>query len=329
MKVTGNYLTFDFHVLFLADQTNPNQSVFRERELEANAGIPANVGYYGNNPRTELAQDFVREIDQERKREREQLYHDDLQRLLSKYEQQEEDTMILADELQRNAIVEGAIMQQELKDRANHPRFNVQWDGTTAEKGIEKRRLTLPWLPARRKRFPISKRSPAIQGKRDTDAAGAKISQDLQTLFGEPSADTKDRLGIHKVAKKSDRSVESLHHSHHASDEHSHEHSSHESHDHACENSEEDMDDDDRKKKRSTTTVEPTKPNITGVNSNREELKLDQLITSPGSSVPGPSGLSGYDEVTRISKKSIQWSKYFGLDRKKKSVDEWYMPPYR
>lgn len=327
------------------DQTNPNQSVFRERELETNSGVPANVGYYGNNPRTELAQDFVREIDQERKREREQLYHDDLQRILTKYEQQEEDAIereILADELQRNAILEGAILQQELKDRNNLRQYNMQWDASTAEKEIEKRRLTLPWLPARRKRLPISKRSPVTQAKRDTEAANVKLAGDLQALFGEPSAEVKDRLGLHKMAKKSDRSVDphNHQHQHHASGEHSHEseHShedhdhddhSHEHEDHEGEDSEEEEDDDDRKKKRSAaTTVEP-KPNITGVNSNPEELKLDQLITSPGSSVPGPSGLSGYDEVARISKKSIQWSKYFGLDRKKKSVDDWYMPPYR
>lgn len=363
-RETLNYNFFSIYYLMyliLADQSNPNQSVFRERELESSSGLPANIGYYGNNPRSELAEDFVREIDQERKREREQLYREDLQRLLSKYEQQEEDTIereILADELQRNAILEGAILQQELKNRNNHHRSNLQWEASTAEKEIEKRRLTLPWLPARRKRFPISKRSSTIEAKRDADPANAKISQDLQTLFGEPNIESSNRFDIHKVAKKSDRSLDLKHNAHrnhgmqndephhhqHRNADHSHEHGlhehsshehgshedhSHEEHDHEeheGEDSEEEEDDDDRKKKRSAaTTVEP-KPNITGLNSNPEELKLDQLISSSASR---PVGLSAYDEIAKLSKKSIQWSKYFGLDRKKKSVDDWYMPPYR
>lgn len=68
----------------------------------------------------------------------------------------------------------------------------------------------------------------------------------------------------------------------------------------------EDDDDDDKKKKRSTGDVKKKRANL-------EILKEDQII-------PG--------DLTDIkAKKSIQWNKYWGLDRKKKS-DDWFMNKY-
>lgn len=68
----------------------------------------------------------------------------------------------------------------------------------------------------------------------------------------------------------------------------------------------EDDDDDDKKKKRSTGDVKKKRANL-------EVLKEDQII---------PGDLTDFK-----AKKSIQWSKYWGLDRKKKS-DDWFMNKY-
>lgn len=354
---------------FLAD-TIP-QSVFRERELE-NANNPTGLGYYGNADRSELAQEFVQEIQNERNRERDELYRENVRRLLAKYEQQQENAIereILADELQRNAILEGARLQHELKDRNNHQHPPADWDGDDAERTIEKRRLILPWLPAsRRKRFPISKRSPVSQVRHETDVTNDKVAHDLQAIFGESNSKGSNQpLDAHKVSKKSDRTIDlqdqSQHkdephndqifkeHFHHktkhndqdkvlehdhdhdhdhgdhlkrgSDEDHSHEdHSSeHDSHEHEDEDDE--GEDDDRKKKKKRSTTNEAKPNVT---STKEELKLDQLISSSPASLSTPSAS---DKALLRGKKSIQWSKYFGLDRKKKSVDDWFMSPHK
>lgn len=356
-----------------------SQSVFRERELE-NANNPTGLGYYGNADRSELAQEFVQEIQNERNRERDELYRENVRRLLAKYEQQQENAIereILADELQRNAILEGARLQHELKDRNNHQHPPADWDGDDAERAIEKRRLILPWLPAsRRKRFPISKRSPVGQIKHETDVTNDKVAHDLQAIFGESNSKSSNQpLDAHKVSKKSDRTIdlqdqsqhkdepyndqifkEHFHHKHKGSAndedkvlEHDHDHahdhdrahdhaddlkrgsgeenshedhsSEHDSHEHESE--EDDGVEDDRKKKKKRSTTIEAKPNVT---STKEELKLDQLISSSPASLHTPSSS---DKALLRGKKSIQWSKYFGLDRKKKSVDDWFMSPHK
>lgn len=324
----------------ITDATPSPQSVFRERELSSASSnaAPSNLGYYSNG-RSELAQEFMREINDERNRERDELYRENLRNVLSKYEQEEENAIereILSDELQRNAIIEGARLQQELKDRNQHNQA-PQWNGDKAERIIEKRRLTLPWLPAsRRKRFPISKRSPVSHGeKHDSKVTNEQVAHDLQAIFGDASrgsVDMKQFPAVHHMAKKSDRNVERhAHHVHgdgsesgeddhsHEDDEHDHEHS-HEDHTDHHDDDDEDDDDEDRKKKKKRSTVVEAKPNITSAHSQPEELKLDQLVSSTSA-----QSNESEPQAKKVAKKSIEWSKYFGLDRKKKSVDDWFM----
>lgn len=360
-------------IIHFSDVANP-QSVFRERELE-NADNPTGLGYYANADRSELAQEFVQEINNERNRERDELYRENVRRLLAKYEQQQENAIereILADELQRNAILEGARLQHELKDRNNHQHLPADWDGDDAERTIEKRRLVLPWLPAvRRKRFPISKRSPASQVRHDLDVTNDKVAHDLQAIFGDSNGKSSNQpLNSHKVSKKSDRTIdlqdhsqhqdepyndqilkEHFHHKSKANDEdkilehdhdhdngdlkrvsgsdedHSHEEHSHEHDSHEHDDEDDEGEDDDRKKKKKRSTTHNVKPNITSTNPHPEELKLDQLISSGSTSASTPTSVS--DKSILRNKKSIQWSKYFGLDRKKKSVDDWFMGPHK
>lgn len=100
-------------------------------------------------------------------------------------------------------------------------------------------------------------------------------------------------------------------HNHHGShDENSSEEDSHEGHDHAHDHDhEEDEDDDhdfddedeeDRKKKREIAAKK---------RSTQEILREDQII-------PG--------DLSSLKKKSVDWSKYFGMDRRKKS-ENWFM----
>lgn len=344
----------------------PYQSVFRERELEgASSSNPSSsIGYYNNAPQSELAQDFLREIDHERNLERDQLYRENLRRVLAKYEQQQENAIereILADELQRNVIMEDAHLQHELKEQNSHHQHkpSAVWDGAAAEVTVEKRRLVLPWLPAsRRKRFPISKRSPVGHSKHDREATNENVARDLQAIFGEPgsSAASAERRQqqlseSHKIAKKSDRTIELQDHSQHHDDfqdmhqndqDHIHHHNStgedvdkykndqdsflehdHDHEEHLAHSHEDDHPHEIEHSSHSSTNPHP------------EELKLDQLIGSAAASSAAPAtstqdatkGVA--NAITKKNKKSIQWSKYFGLDRKKKSVDDWFMSPHK
>lgn len=230
-------ISMEYNLLNFAEEDIP-QSVFRERELSTASGNPSNnLGYYGKG-HSELAQEFMREINDERNRERDELFRENLQNVLAKYEQEEENAIereILADELQRNAIIEGARLQHELKDRNNH-RQAPQWNSEAAERAIEKRRLTLPWLPAsRRKRFPISKRSSnGHANKHELEETNDKVAHDLQAIFGDSgSTGAKPSPDIHLVAKKSDRSVDlHAHHLHNGSEEEDHSHEDEHDHSH-------------------------------------------------------------------------------------------------
>lgn len=301
---------------------SPYQSVFRERESD--------------NRQPDLAAQFLKEIDRERNFEREEAYKENLRRLWEKYQQQENE------------------IEEELFDDDKQSGYAPQayWGPPP-----EKRRIVLPWLPAtRRKRFPVAKRS-SIYPKQDARVSGTneKVARDLQAIFGESDvidekkkrssgdlipktvSTTTTTVKPHKIDKKSDRSRDddnvarqdqSQHYDdfqkdkpedvHPTEDEEYHENNDHEherEHEHDHEEDEEDDDfedddDDDKKKKRSTSDDKTKKKKK---RANLEILKEDQII-------PG--------DLTDIkAKKSVQWGKYWGLDRKKKS-DDWFMNKY-
>lgn len=271
----------------------PYASVFREREL-APYETP------------ELAEEFLREIEHEKDLEREQKYKEALQKLWEKYEQQE------------NEIKED-LFEDEKKKRQLLPYISP----------MEKKRSypVLPWLPAsRKKRFPVTKRSPRASNEGTFGASGTdeRVAHDLEAIFSEPNDDKKKRsaengplttpesTGENNVDKKSmTPKPHGNEHNHHSShDENSSEEDSHEGHDHAHDHDhEEDEDDDhdfddedeeDRKKKREIAAKK---------RSTQEILREDQII-------PG--------DLSSLKKKSVDWSKYFGMDRRKKS-ENWFM----
>uniref|UniRef100_A0A6B2E8S2 Putative calponin similarity domain-containing protein n=1 Tax=Phlebotomus kandelakii TaxID=1109342 RepID=A0A6B2E8S2_9DIPT len=236
------------------DDELPYQSVFREREMDAYSD-PA------------FAQDFLEEIERENNAEREEKYKEALRRLWEKYQQQEND-------------IERTLFEDRGPARAYDARKTANFPAMYSAAIPDKRRTfpALPWLPAsRRKRFPVTKRSPAPE-EVNVSGTDEKVVKDLQGIFGEGNGES----------KKKRSSDDKDNHSH----DHDHAEGPHENHhDHSGDV------DDDKKKKRAVDEKKKT---------NLEVVKDDQII-------PG-------DLIDETRKKSIQWSKYFGIDRKKKSA---------
>nr|XP_019553794.2 stress response protein NST1 isoform X1 [Aedes albopictus] len=289
-------------------------TVFREREMENSY-----------QPRPDLSNDFLKEIDRQANLEREAKYLEQLRQLWDKYQQQENEIEQELFDEDRAAAEEAALGRQYYEKRQGYPTVS-QSEAAAMYYGppMEERKRTLPilpWLPAtRKKRFPVAKRSP----KPEASASGTdeKVAKDLQALFGEPEESKKKRSVEPDVEKKQDnktkshekrdasgeheeheeRSSEEDHeeddhdheHDHEHDHDHDHDHGHDHEHDHEHESSEEfEGEDDDKKKKRSVKK-----------RSNLEVVKEDQII-------PGDIG-------EFKAKKSIQWNKYFGIDRRKK-----------
>lgn len=301
-----------------------------------------------------MAAEFLQEIDHERNVEREQRYKETLRKLWDKYQQQEneieDDLFNDAQQLKPSAKMSHGkfiLQREDLPD-------NIQ-------EVAQKRNLVMPWLPVVRKRFPVAKRSPPMPHKEARAISGTdeKVAHDLQAIFNaDPVADAHD----HKSKRSSEQTdsatttgkpelrieststvvpitkpvssskghkhdhndnhdldhdgylAEHAHdhddHDHEDEHEHDHEHEHEHDHDHEHEHDHEededdesggDDDDDDRKKKRSAPINVKKRDNL-------EVLKEDQII---------PGDLSDFKR-----KKSVEWSKYFGIDRRKKST-EW------
>ncbi|XP_058126213.1 trichohyalin [Anopheles ziemanni] len=290
------------------DELPSYPTVFRERELEK------------TYPRPDLSSEFLKEVDRQAAMERDEEFQDRLQRLWNKYQQEENEIeqQLFEDEQMAPLLANGYEKRQG---------FPVSQSEPSAMYGppMEERKRTLPilpWLPAtRKKRFPVAKRSPKPEAP-TLSGTDEKVAKDLQALFGAPSMEkekrkrssepvhapsstvssgvasvsstpgsTTERVGSEATKTKRDSSDE--HHEHSSEegpDEEDHDHD-HE-HDHE-ESSEEFEGEDDDKKKRSVRK-----------RSNLEVVKEDQIL-------PGDIG-------EFKSKKSIQWNKYFGIDRRKK-----------
>lgn len=241
--------------------------------------------------------------------EREEKYRDTLRHLWEKYQQQENE-------------IENELFEDERKHSEpiiydkRRPYSDMGASYWSPPQGMDKKKRNfpiLPWLPAtRKKRFPVAKRSPKpliddVSGTGTND----KVAKDLQAIFGDTAAPQEDKkkkrsnddLDINNkpngVDKKND-------HSHNDEDENDNE--DHHDHDHAKEHDDDedfddsDSDDDDKKKKRAIKK-----------RSNLEVVKEDQII---------PGDISDFKK-----KKSVDWSNYFGMDRKKKS--DWMMNKFK
>lgn len=329
-----------------AAETPQYQSVFREREI-----IP--------QPSTNMAAEFLKEIDLERNAEREEKYKETLRRLWEKYQMQENEIEhdLFADQQKQQQHI-GQMEQYKSKPMymaATPPENHPEYFGSI----VEKRRLILPWMPAtRRKRFPVAKRSPPkytadmMIDDASTSGTDEKVAKDLQAIFNEkpaeakmmkrsssssdavigstekppqqPSVDKKKTDGG-SSSQKQDQQHQHDHNNNHDLDHdgdlqedaqkpHDDDHDDHDDHEHDHDHEHEhdddededgdfDNDDDDKKKKKKRASM--------AKRSNLEILKEDQII---------PGDLNDFRR-----KKSVDWSKYFGLDRKKKSGPaNWY-----
>ncbi|XP_055531774.1 uncharacterized protein LOC129722393 [Wyeomyia smithii] len=274
-------------------------TVFRERELEKP---------YLQRP--DMSSDFLKEIDRQANIEREEKYLDRLRQLWDKYQQQENEIeQELFDEDRAAADDEAPYFDKRQGYPISQSDVAAVYYGPPMQ---EKKRTMpmLPWLPAsRRKRFPVAKRSP----KPETAISGTdeKVAKDLQALFEKPVEQKKKRSSEPEPVKKLDKMNETKSHekqdasgehdhddrSSEESHEHDHDHDHGHDHDHEHdhESSEEFEGEDDDKRKRSVKK-----------RSNLEVVKEDQII---------PGDIGEYK-----AKKSIQWNKYFGMDRRKKSI---------
>lgn len=273
------------------------QTVFRERETDV---------------QPDLAEEFLREIEHEKNLEREENYRDTLRHLWEKYQQQEND-------------IENELFEDERKHSEpinydkRRPYSDMGASYWSSPQGMDKKKRNfpiLPWLPAtRKKRFPVAKRSPKPLSE-DVSGTGTndKVAKDLQAIFGEaaPEEDKKkkrsnDDLDIsNKPTNGVDKKNDHAHHDDHHDDE---ENEKEDHHNHAQEHDDDedfddsDSDDDDKKKKRAVKTKR----------SNLEVVKEDQII---------PGDISDFKK-----KKSVDWSNYFGMDRRKKS--DWMMNKFK
>uniref|UniRef100_A0AAG5D8Z0 Uncharacterized protein n=1 Tax=Anopheles atroparvus TaxID=41427 RepID=A0AAG5D8Z0_ANOAO len=288
-------------------------TVFREREQEK---------VY---PRPDLSSEFLKEMDRQAMAERDEEFQERLQHLWNKYQQEENEIeqQLFEDEQMAPQLGSGYEKRQGFPISQSEPSV---MNGPPME--ARKRTLPiLPWLPAtRKKRFPVAKRSPKPETP-TLSGTDEKVAKDLQALFGAPPMEKEKRKrssepvhepgstvssGVAAIsstvgppateragaeATKTKRQSSDEHHEHSSEEgpdeeEHDHEHEHEHEHDHE-ESSEEFEGEDDDKKKRSVRK-----------RSNLEVVKEDQIL-------PGDIG-----ELK--SKKSIQWNKYFGMDRRKK-----------
>lgn len=332
------------------------RSVFRERDTvagaaEANSPLHPSVFRERSNPHTrkiqnaELALDFLRQLDQNRDGSHSEIPRRNIIDAIEQYEENERaanEREIIAEELERSGLLDPEPFNR--KEHAIH--LNSVADAIAAEK----RQMTLPWLPAsRRKRFPVTKRSP----KSDSFGMNEKVARDLQAIFGAQTGEAvrhdTESDSVHKVEKKSEHSTyqnERQHQHHHQQQHHAIGEASSE------EDSEEDEDDETPPKHHETHPIDEVDDSDFDDDDDDEENdrkrkrsaagngKINEpKITSNGTTINDTKPESNKEQVFGLyhikehsvfkdnvkQKKSIDWSKYFGLDRKKKSADDWFM----
>ncbi|XP_075166171.1 uncharacterized protein LOC142238418 [Haematobia irritans] len=317
-------------------------SVFRERSSLYDDG-PASIFRERDIPdpldRTELTDQFLREIESPRER-----LHQDrnnvLRNLLDKYQQE------------NNEMDNGDIYEEQKKRMRMPPYYMLMQKKRSYP--------VLPWLPVeRKKRFPVAKRSTSNHianygpisslGKTDEN-----VERELSELFGSASDEKKKRsiddkhtqgtatptpdatassmtdmrlesnknstITEEKKSLTSTSTADTDHHQHagHTMAEHKHgkrsnHPESHESHEEdAAEEEEEDSDEHESEEEDEHDHEEE-----------EDEAKKKKKRDVPASAKRKRDAVHlrrTMDDLTMRSKKSIDWSNYFGLDRKKKAM---------
>ncbi|XP_055921632.1 DNA ligase 1 isoform X1 [Eupeodes corollae] len=295
-------------------------SFFRERDGKDDPSAVL-MREQNNQPydHSELTDQFLKEIEEARELDREERYKEALRRIWERYQQQENE-------------LEGDIFEDQ-KRMTPQPNYYI---GPLMQK--KRTYPVLPWLPmSRRKRFPVAKRSPKMPFDETSKVSVERVPEELRELFGKSTEEKKKRSTDdqsaatttekknetstsatiepqtehpphgghhhkeHKHRKRSDHVHESQEEDEEDSEEHEPEHEEHEEHEEEDEEEHDDFEDEDeaQKKKREVSGKRMQK------RSNLEVVKEDQIL---------PGDLSNFR-----GKKSIQWSKYFGIDRRKKS----------
>lgn len=312
-------------------------SIFRERE------IPDTLD------RSELTDQFLREIERSQEHGHQDRYKEALRNLWEKYQQQENE-------------IDGDVYEEQKKRMRMPPYYML----------MQKKRSypVLPWLPVeRRKRFPVSKRSTSHMANDSPVGSLGKtdenVERELSELFGTATDEKKKRSIDDKhvqgsishtspddlastssvtdmrleTNKNSTPAIEnhekpvstptasvglqSDHHQHagHSMAEHKHgkrsnHPGSHESHeDEGAEEEEEDSDEERDSEEEDEDHHEHDEEDEEA----RRKKKRDASSAKRKRNATAPLRRT-MEDLTMRSKKSIDWSKYFGLDRKKKAM---------
>ncbi|XP_036332184.1 histone acetyltransferase KAT6B isoform X2 [Rhagoletis pomonella] len=317
-------------------------SVFRERETQG-----ASTGGITLPEQTELTEQFLREIEDAKEREREERYKGALRNLWEKYEHQENN---INDDL------------FEEKKRMRIPPYYML---------MQKKRSypVLPWLPyaERKKRFPVAKRSTRHVSSQNISLGKTddRVAKELSELFGSSASATSDEKRkrstdeqtrtssthapaitstasnnmLLEMPAKRDNSTEAttktatsidVHdhrhqhgsdhvHSAHGQKEYKHRkrsdhHGSHESHEEEEEVSESEEHEDDEVDEEDDEEFEEEEAEESKKKRDLSKAKLINLELLRAENIPSAR------TSNQRQKKSIDWSKYFGIDRKKKAL---------
>lgn len=158
-----------------------------------------------------LAEKFLKAIDQEREEERQEEYKEQLHKLWDRYQQQE-------GEIEKELFNDnGNELQNEYYEDAGEllkkKRQRLGEIEVAPAYWVDKRSPLLPWLPAaRKKRFPVSKRSSSSMSKDDIfrSASGTdeKVVHDLQGIFGMRPQIKAQELNFNNKKKRSSDVIE-------------------------------------------------------------------------------------------------------------------------
>lgn len=142
-----------------------------------------------NQQQAQLAGKFLKAIEDEREREREMEYRDELRKLWNRYQKEETDIekeLFNDNENDIESDYVGVNYDDKKKKKSQGGEIAPSYSN-------EKRSMPLlPWLPAsRKKRFPVTKRSPKANENELVKASVAeiaanneKIAEDLKGIFG-------------------------------------------------------------------------------------------------------------------------------------------------
>ncbi|XP_011493936.1 PREDICTED: uncharacterized protein LOC105359131 [Ceratosolen solmsi marchali] len=268
------------YLQYVTDQEVPSQSVFRERERNANYKRAANLNHGMLNEK-ELARILMDGGENDLAHDQEELDDQDYQRALEmiydKYKIQPDNEAYGGDQLLLREL-----FSDENREESQEPRF-VQISPA------ERRNVNARYPLFNReyktyhdsfKRLPVFKRSAkAVNRKRQV--TDPKVAEDLGSLFGT-------------------QSTSAVNHTHDQSHDHNHDHS----HDHNHEHNHDRVKGNGHSGQTQGSNVETSNSTAKSKNLKDNMAKVNKTKERP----------------IDVKKKSVDWSQYFGIDRRKKKT---------